>query len=186
MISSSPPVPGRTVYLVGCAAPPVRALHELIALVHEEAWSVCVIPTPVAATWIDQAALAAQTGNTVRSYQRHPDEPSALPTASAVVVVPATFNTINKWASGISDTFALGILNETLGLGLPIVVFPHAKPALTSHPAFATNVSTLRACGVRFAATNAVEPVSAGQPFRWSPVIAALRGLEDPAPGDSS
>jgi hypothetical protein len=35
-----------------------------------------------------------------------------------VVVAPATFNTINKWALGIIDTLVLGILNEALGLGL--------------------------------------------------------------------
>jgi flavoprotein len=30
-----------------------------------------------------------------------PDEPDELPAADAVVVAPATFNTVNKWAAGI-------------------------------------------------------------------------------------
>jgi transcriptional regulator with XRE-family HTH domain len=37
-----------------------------------------------------------------------PDEPDELPAADAVVVAPATFNTVNKWAAGITDTFAAG------------------------------------------------------------------------------
>jgi phosphopantothenoylcysteine synthetase/decarboxylase len=39
-----------------------------------------------------------------------------LPRADAVAIAPATFNTINKWVAGISDTFALGLLNEAIGL----------------------------------------------------------------------
>jgi hypothetical protein len=35
-----------------------------------------------------------------------------LPPADAIAVAPATYNTINKWAAGISDTLALGILCE--------------------------------------------------------------------------
>jgi phosphopantothenoylcysteine decarboxylase len=30
-----------------------------------------------------------------------PDEPDELPVVDAVVVAPATFNTVNKWAAGI-------------------------------------------------------------------------------------
>jgi Flavoprotein len=33
----------------------------------------------------------------------------------AIIVAPATFNTINKWAVGISDTLALGLLTEAIG-----------------------------------------------------------------------
>jgi Flavoprotein len=39
--------------------------------------------------------------------------------ASAIVVAPATYNTINKWANGTSDACALGILAESPGLGSP-------------------------------------------------------------------
>jgi flavoprotein len=39
-----------------------------------------------------------------------PDEPDELPAADAVVVARATFNTVNKWAAGITDTFATDLL----------------------------------------------------------------------------
>ena len=70
------------------------------------------------------------------------------PSPDALVVAPATFNTINKWAAGISDTLALGLLNEAIGLGLPIVAVPTANVALVRHPAFLRSVDQLRAWGV--------------------------------------
>lgn len=67
----------------------------------------------------------------------------------AMVVAPATFNTINKWAAGISDTLALGLLNEALGLGLPVVAVPFPNIALAQHPAFRRSMRELEALGVR-------------------------------------
>jgi hypothetical protein len=43
---------------------------------------------------------------------KHPDEPDVLPPPDAFIIAPATFNTINKLATGISDTLALGLVNE--------------------------------------------------------------------------
>ena len=41
-----------------------------------------------------------------------------------MIVAPATFNTINKWAAGISDTLALGLLTEAIGKKIPVVALP--------------------------------------------------------------
>jgi len=65
------------------------------------------------------------------------------------VVAPATFNTINKWAAGISDTLALGLLNEALGLRLPVVAVPFPNIALAHHPAFRRSMKELEGWGVR-------------------------------------
>ena len=67
----------------------------------------------------------------------------------AIIVAPATYNTINKWALGISDTYALGVLAETTGLDVPIVVLPFVNSALASRPPFRRSVDALRAEGVR-------------------------------------
>jgi hypothetical protein len=76
---------------------------------------VCVIVTPDGAKFADLAGLAELTGHPVRSQYKQPDDPDVLPPPDAFVVAPATFNTINKWANGISGTLALGLLNEALG-----------------------------------------------------------------------
>jgi hypothetical protein len=57
-------------------------------------------------------------------------------------------NTINKWAAGICDTLALGILVEAIGLGLPMVAVPSTNRAHAAHPAFTENIAKLRSWGV--------------------------------------
>jgi Flavoprotein len=68
---------------------------------------------------------------------------------AAIIVAPATYNTINKWAQGISDTYALGILAETTALAVPIVVLPFVNTALADRQPFRRSVEALRAEGVR-------------------------------------
>jgi phosphopantothenoylcysteine synthetase/decarboxylase len=66
-----------------------------------------------------------------------------------MLVMPATFNTINKWAQGMSDTLAVGLLCEALGRGTPpIVAVPCLKMDLVHHPVFKKNIALLRECGV--------------------------------------
>lgn len=173
MIMSSPT--GRMLYLISCAAPPIRSISECVALLQSVEWTVYLIVTPVAATWIDTDNLAAQTGFPVVSQLRNPDRPRVLPRADAVVVAPASFNTINKWAGGISDNLVLGILNETLGAGLPMIVSPYAKPALTRHPAYQASIQTLSSLGVHFTEAEALKPEHEGGPFRWEVITEALR-----------
>jgi phosphopantothenoylcysteine synthetase/decarboxylase len=163
-------------YLVVCAAPPARRIGELIDLLQQGGgWSVYVIPTPTAMTWVDAPRLAAQTGHPVRAESRGPDEPTWLPPADTIAVVPATFNTINKWAAGINDTLALGVLNEAFGLGLPVLVSPYAKPALTAHPAFSRSLATLKAAGADLTETEAIRPASDNQSFGWQVITDALQ-----------
>lgn len=134
--------------LVVCAAPPVLRIGELIELLQEDGWTVCLTATPIAATWIDREALARQTGYPVRVEWRMPGDPEPHPPATAVAVVSATFNVINKWAQGINDTLALGILNETLGAGIPVYAFPNVKAQLANHTSYDRNLRLLRDAGV--------------------------------------
>lgn len=61
-----------------------------------------------------------------------------------------TFNTANKWAGGISDTLAAGLLNELLGADVPIVAAPCIKSLLRTHLAYMSSVQRLTECGVTF------------------------------------
>ena len=64
------------------------------------------------------------------------------------MVAPATVNTINKWAAGIADTLALGLIIEDQGRGLPIVAMPFTNSAMAAHPAFGESIARLRQWGV--------------------------------------
>jgi phosphopantothenoylcysteine synthetase/decarboxylase len=161
-------------YLIVCSAPPARHIGELVGLLQQAGWMVAVIPTPRAGEWVDINELEIQTGLPVRADYKKPDDPDVLPRADAIAVVPATFNTINKWANGVSDTFALGILNEALGLGLPIVVAPYAKPPLAAHPAFSRSLDFLSDSGVILTPVEGIRPADPTQPFRWSVITDVL------------
>ena len=77
-----------------------------------------------------------------------PGTAKGLPPAGAVLACPLTFNSVNKFAHGHADNFAIGLLCELLGYGVPITVVPHCKPQLASHPAFGASIATLRSAGV--------------------------------------
>jgi hypothetical protein len=139
---------GRVLTIIVCGAGPASAVGRLITLAQARGWTVQVVATPAALDFLDQAAIATQTGSPVRSHYRKPGEPRSRE-ADAIIVAPATYNTINKWANGISDTYALGILAETTGLAVPIVVLPFVNSALASRPPFQRSVESLRAEGVR-------------------------------------
>lgn len=139
--------PRQVAYVIACSAPPVLDLPRFLGLLAERGWDPHVILSPTAATWVDVDALAKASEHPVRVEPRTPADQDPLPPADAVIVAPLTFNSLNKWAAGISDTLALGLLNETLGLGLPIVAAPCIKEALRRHPAYPRSVELLRSAG---------------------------------------
>ena len=138
-------------YVVVCAAGIASGVGKLIAAARERQWQVGVIATPHAMNgFFDTAAVEAQTGRPIRSAWRRPGDPRPFPEPDAVVVAPATFNTINKWAAGIADTLALGTLCEVSGLGVPVGVQPCVSATLAAHPAYQDSLIRLRGMGVRF------------------------------------
>lgn len=134
-------------YVIVCAAGPAGDVGKLVTLAHQRGWDVQIIATPSALDFIDTQALEAQTGHPVRSEYRKPGQPRS-PKADAIIVAPATYNTINKWANGISDTYALGILAEAPTLGIPVIVVPFVNTALVNRIAFQSSIKILRDEGV--------------------------------------
>ncbi len=137
------------VYLLVCAAPPAQQTASVVAHLQAVGWDVCVVATPQARQWIDLPALEIATGHRVRTEYKLPEEADTLPKADALLVMPTTFNTLNKWAQGIGDTLVVSLLCEALGRGRPpIVVVPCLKMDLIGHPAFPKSLALLRASGV--------------------------------------
>ncbi len=86
-------------YVVACGGRPAGDLPDFIPKLTAHGWEVCVVATPSAVKFMDLETLGELTGHGVRYDYKQPDDPDALPPADAIVVAPATFNTINKWAS---------------------------------------------------------------------------------------
>jgi phosphopantothenoylcysteine synthetase/decarboxylase len=168
-------------YAVICGVSNAASSYDFISDVIDDGWQVCVITTPMGARFVDTAHLAGLTGHPVRSAYKDPGDPDVLPPADAFVVAPASFNTVNKLANGISDTLAVGVVCEAMGNRQPIIVAPWMNRALAGYGAYARSIGCLRAEGVRIVLTDQTEPgPSRHEPvssFPWTDVLAEVRKL---------
>jgi hypothetical protein len=141
----------RVLYLLGCAAPPVLDARRVIREAQGRGWDVVLGLTPTAADWLDgeAAELEKLTGHPVKSRYRRPGQPDVLPPADAVLLAPATLNSVNSLALGITTSWVIGYAAEAIGKGIPVLVMPCTNTALTAHPQFGRSVETLRGAGVR-------------------------------------
>ncbi|MFI6502129.1 flavoprotein [Nonomuraea typhae] len=137
----------KVLYVIVCAAAPASDVGRLVSLAQDAGWEVQIVATPQALDFIDVPALEARTGRQVRSRYRKPGEPKP-PRPDAIIVAPATFNTVNKFAQGITDTYALGLMAEAPGLGIPVVVLTFVNAALSGRAPFRRSVESLREEGV--------------------------------------
>jgi phosphopantothenoylcysteine synthetase/decarboxylase len=168
-------------YVLVCGAPRARNVGELVGRAQAVGWTVCVVATPQALNFFEAAGMEQSTGYPVRSTYKHPDEPDALPPADAMIACPITFNTLNKWALGISDTLVLGLLTEAVGLGLPLVAGPSLNNAQEQHPSFKRSVAALRQMGVCVLYGPGVyEPVAPGtgsRAYDWDMPLQAVHDM---------
>ena len=163
---------GKVLYLLISGAPAPEGLPELIEQCQARGWRVLVFSTPAGTRFTDTAALEKQTAEPVRTSYRLPGEDKDFPAANALLACPLTFNSVNKFAHGHADNFAIGLLCELAGYGVPVLVVPHCKPQLASHPAFGASIATLRGMGVRVL-FDPDAPYEHRLP-PWSDVVAAL------------
>jgi len=181
----------RVLYAVACGGRPAGDLPDFVRYAQDQGWDVCVVATPSGMKFLDPERLASLTGHPVRCDYKRPDEPDVLPPPDALVVAPATFNTVNKLAAGISDTLALGLLSEAIGTGLPIIAVPFPNQMLARHPVFLASVATLRAWGMRLIFNPGHHPLpvpnqgeSGNTLFPWTALQEELRALPADSPGE--
>ncbi|MDH6576615.1 flavoprotein [Kitasatospora sp. MAP5-34] len=144
-------MPNRVLYLLGSAAPPVLGVGSVVESAQGRGWEVCLGLTPTAADWLedDLGALAELTGYPVKSRHRRPGDVDQWPPADAALLAPATFNTLNSWALGLTSTWVVGFAAEAIGKGIPLVTMPCVNSAFLAHPQLDRSVEVLRGAGVR-------------------------------------
>ena len=120
----------------------VRQLRKKGATVH-------VVLTQAAESFIGTATLQALSGNAV-STDKAPADLSHITLAQnvdAIVVAPATANTIAKAACGLADNLASNIL---LAHTVPVLYAPAMNSAMWTNPATCRNVAFLKENGAAF------------------------------------
>jgi phosphopantothenoylcysteine synthetase/decarboxylase len=172
MDNITPGAAGGVLYLVISGAPAPEGLPALVRACTEAGWRVLVFSTPAGTAFADLGELEKLTGQPVRWEYRKPGTGKPVPPADAVLACPLTFNSVCKFAHGHADNFAVGLLCEMAGYGVPVVAVPHCKPQLAAHPAFGASLEVLRGMGVRVL----FDP---GAPYErrlpgWAGVVAAL------------
>lgn len=157
----------RTLYLVVSGAPTVEPLEDLVGRAQGAGWDVWAISTPSGLAFHEDVLVKA-TGHPVRSRYRMPGEESnGLPAPDAVLAVPLTFATVNRWALGIPDNVAVSMLCELPGKDVPTVAVPICGPGLAAHPQFEQSLDVLAEMNVRVL----FDPE---EPPAWTDVLEAL------------
>ncbi|MET7426636.1 flavoprotein [Dactylosporangium sp. NPDC005555] len=183
------PGAGKLLCVVVCGAGPAPRVGALIGLAQAAGWSVRVVATPSAVGFLDTAGPSAGYGVDVRSeFRAAAGGGPRSPHADAVIVAPATYNTINKLAAGVNDTYALNVVAEAIGRGTPVVVLPFVNAALAARRPFVAAVESLRSEGVRVllgpGQWQPHEPGSGDRhlaAFPWRAALAALPAVPDVA-----
>jgi phosphopantothenoylcysteine synthetase/decarboxylase len=136
--------------VVVCGGGAAAGVVGLIGEASRRGWTVDVTATQSALNFFDSAQVARASGKPVRTtYKFAPDGRRISPPADALIVAPATFNTINKLAAGIADTYSLSSVAEAIGRGVPTVVVPAVNSALAGRLPFRRAIADLRSEGVR-------------------------------------
>lgn len=144
-----------------CGAGPAADIEVLIRIARQQRWTVSVTATVSALDFIDLAAVEELTGTPVRSEYQTSNTGRRVPMpSSAVIIAPATYNTVNKLASGIADNYALTLAAELIGRDIPTVVVPFVNAALAVRTPFQVSIASLRREGVR---------VLSGADDHWEP-----------------
>ncbi|MCF4121726.1 hypothetical protein L1785_12105 [Antribacter sp. KLBMP9083] len=166
-------------YVVVTAAGATRQVpSQLLPMAAERGWDVHVLATERAASVFPDtmAEIAEVTGRPVRT-DFHTSVGYSLPDPDAVIVAPATYNTITKWALGIADSYILTRLVEQTGRGVPIVVGPYVNVNFAQLPTFKRSLDTLTGWGVEVV-IGPSEPhqsgVEAADDFPWAEILDAV------------
>lgn len=124
------------VALVVTGAPLARRAGDVVDALAAAGHHVTVCLTDAARDWVGDIPTGLLLAGRIR-----PD---------VVLACPATFNTLCKWAAGINDTAALGVLNDALGLPARILAVPMVADRLTAHPAWPRTHVALQQAGVTY------------------------------------
>lgn len=123
----------KVIYVIGTGARKITYLPKMIKEFIEEGADVYTMMSDMGRELCDSNLVDFRIeGNTlIHGYSK---EGEALPLEDLVLIAPCTFNTLNKMAGGVADTYPLTIAATAIGAGRYVVVAPAMNEALWYHP----------------------------------------------------
>jgi phosphopantothenoylcysteine synthetase/decarboxylase len=130
----------RLLTVVVCAAGPAPQAIKLVFRAKERGWSVRVRLTDPARVHVKDV---------LESFEMHAQEGEP----DAIIIAPATFNTINKLANGASDERHLDFLHPRI-MRVPTVILPFVNKAYARRAVYQRSLEDLRNEGVSIVDIN--------------------------------
>ena len=143
-----------TVVVTG--APLAARSDDLVTRLQRADYGVELLATDSARDWVDIESVAIGTHSRIRTSSRDANSRARLP--DALVLCPATFNTINKVAVGIADTRVHSFLAECVAEGTPTIIVPTVNSRLWKHPAFVGHLNVLTNAGATLLDVHTGQP----------------------------
>ncbi|MFI9486447.1 flavoprotein [Promicromonospora sp. NPDC052451] len=177
---------GRLYTVVTAAGPTSRVARALLPVAIDRGWDVHCVATRQAVEVYPEAIAAIEEvlGRPVRT-DFHTTVGYSLPDPDAVIVAPATYNTINKWAAGIADTYVLTRLAEQTGRGIPIAVAPYVNTNFAANPVYQRSLDALQEAGIDVV-NGPLEPHAPGggdaplDAFPWEALLDSVAARREP------
>jgi phosphopantothenoylcysteine synthetase/decarboxylase len=137
----------KSIYLVVSGASSARCVPDLLKALTQFDLPVYTLLTPSAHEIISPYNLADQQGHQLINSYFNPAllngrEPGIT------LVVPATFNSLNKISQGIADSLPHSLIAEAIGAKWPVIVVPSMNSNLAGHPQTLKSIKTLQEWGV--------------------------------------
>ncbi len=134
----------KTIYVIATGAKKCSILPELIKEFVDEGANVYTFFTDMA-RGISNIKDFEIPGNTISlDYSKNEEK---LPLEDISLVVPATFNTINKVTQGIADSYPMTIIASSIGKRKKIIFAPAMNRFLWEHPIIPKSLDALQQWG---------------------------------------
>lgn len=133
---------------------------ELVSSLSKSGHTIKPVMTKSATKFIGTASLEGLTGEQVLVDEfeagRSMDHINLMNWADLIIISPATANTINSMANGLS-TNIISSLFLAFNFDKPLLLFPAMNSKMYNHPATKRSLGTLKDWGVSVCATNTGE-----------------------------
>ena len=134
----------KTVYILVTGAKKCFIVLGLIKEFIGEGAGVYTFFTEMAKKMINMKDFEIRGNNISLDYSKNGDE---LPLEDIVLIVPSTFNTLNKIAEGIADNYPLTVVASSIGKRKKVIFAPAMNRSLWEHPIVPKSLETLQQWG---------------------------------------
>ncbi|MBM3233924.1 hypothetical protein FJZ19_02400 [Candidatus Pacearchaeota archaeon] len=134
----------KTVYLVMSGAKKCSIIPNLIKEFVNEGARIYTFLTDMARQIVNLRDFEIEGNIVSLDYSKNGNE---LPLEDIVLVVPCTFNTLNKIVQGVADSYPLTVVASAIGKKKKVIFAPAMNRSLWEHPIMGRSLETLQQWG---------------------------------------